>query len=162
LGFRGLGRRADLAPSPRKGVVANVHRPFGPLCIARRRHRKIARFRLCWRPPRSDTLGSVSSRAAAKRANSVGWCSGLGRGVLGSQLAPKIPSNKGFTPASRPRTIREFQVFRSSEDALLSTGGCLRSAANAGILKPAFPRKAKRSSLRQLVVSRILVQSPIQ
>ena len=55
-------------------------------------------FCLCRRPPRSDTSGSVSSRAAAQRANSVGWCNELGRGVLGSQLAPKIRSNKGLRP----------------------------------------------------------------
>jgi len=44
-------------------------------------------------------------------------CSGA---LREGQTAPKIPSNKGLQPAISPRTIREFQYSRLSENVLLS------------------------------------------
>ena len=69
------------------------------------------------------------------------------------QTVPKLPSNKGLRSATSPRTIREFQYSRVSENALLSAGSCVRSAAQGWNPAASHPRKAKRSSARQLAVS---------
>ena len=95
----------------------------------------------------------TQARAPARRASSIGWCDGLREALREGQAAPKIPSNKGLRSATSPRTIREFQYSRVSENALLSAGSCVRSAAQGWNPAASHPRKAKRSSARQLAVS---------
>jgi hypothetical protein len=69
-------------------------------------------------------------------------------------------SNKGLTPArSRVQSpnsrIQASQGLRCSQQVAASD-----RPFRVGILKPPIPGRAKRSSLRQLAVSRILAQSP--
>ena len=69
------------------------------------------------------------------------------------QTAPKIPSNKGLHLPSAPvqsanSSIQGSQRLRCSQQIVASD-----RPFRAGILKPAIPERAKRSSLRQLAVS---------
>ena len=121
---------------------------------------EIARFRRCRRPPWSDTSGSASAGSnSARQFNRMVCMLARGRSREG-QTAPNIPSNKGLHPPAAPvqspnSSIQASQRLRCSQQVAASD-----RPFRVGILKPPIPGRAKRSSLRQLAVSRILAQSP--
>jgi hypothetical protein len=95
----------------------------------------------------------TQARAAAQRANSIGWCDGLHGALREGQTVPKIASNKGLqlpsaSVQSANSSIQGSQRLRCSQQVAASD-----RPLRAGILMSAITGRAKRSSLRQLAVS---------
>jgi hypothetical protein len=95
----------------------------------------------------------TQGRAATQRAKSIGWCDGLHGALREGQTAPKIPSNKGFTAAISPLQSANSRIQGSQRLRCSQQVDASDRPLGAGILMPAIPGRAKRSSLRQLAVS---------
>jgi hypothetical protein len=63
------------------------------------------------------TQQRTQARAAAQRANSIGWCDGLHGALREGQTVPKIPSNKGLHLPSAPYNPRipGFKALRDCD-----------------------------------------------
>ena len=110
-------------------------------CIDRRRRRKSpvsVHADDCHGPTHQRT----QARAAAQRANSIGWCDGLHGALRKAKPPRRYRQIRSYSLAS-VRTIREFQYSRLSETALLSAGSCLRSAVQGRNPRASNPRKGK-------------------
>ena len=121
-------------------------------CIDRRRRRK-SPVSVDAVDRHGPTHRGTQARAAPQLANSIGWYDGSHGAIREGQTAPKIPSNKGLHLPSAPvqsanSSIQGFQRLRCSQQIVASD-----RPFRTGILKPAIPGRAKRSSLRQLAVS---------
>ena len=128
-------------------------------CIERRRR---------WKSPvsvhaddrRGPTDRGAQARAATQRANSIGWCVARAGALREGQNTPNIRSNKGLHPPVAPYNPRIPSIQASERLRCSQQVAASDRRFRIGILKPPIPGRAKRSSLRQLAVSRILAQSP--
>ena len=126
-------------------------------CVHRRRRGETSRS-VYADDRRGPVVRGAQARAATHRANSIGWWE-ASHGALRKAKSPITCCKIVGYVSQQLRTIAEFQYSGLSETALFTAGSCLRSAVQGRNPKPPIPGRAKRSSLRQLAVSRILAQS---
>jgi hypothetical protein len=123
-------------------------------CTVRRRRQKSPL------PPmlptaRSDTSGSTSARAADQNVNSMRSCDGFHGASRDDKTVLMRLLDKGLhLPSLRvPSAIPLFKALAGSG------GNYLSSTVQTRNSEASHPRKVKRSTPRQLAVSRILAQS---